>query len=1289
MAAALRTAARTGGIVLFEPFGGLASGLQMCLANGIKVKRYLYCDTDQAAIRAAQHRLGILQQQYPRLLPRSALANTFTALPADVRSITADSLRSAGAAGGDLWFVVAGWPCQDFSDAGGGLGLKGPHSSLFFPLLRVLQELQRLQWRGPAFLLENAPLQLSRRHPHLLQDFEEICTALGCSPLCLDAAQFGSHAHRLRNFWTNLASPSHLRAVLKRVERPPGLHVNQVLHRGWSSKVRDTVERAPFYPCCVPGEPAAVLPTLMARHASWAYSRDGGGVLVSRSDPTQQRAPDSWERELILGFEHGSTAAPDLSEQQRCALLGRSMDQRCVNTVLAASLALARAGHAGVPAPPALCTVLGGGIDLDADADTDDAVVPSSEPGAALCSFPDGLTWLEPAPYNPETEPEENMASVLDGPLIALCARVSDDDPTSAFPLTDTDPVLLSVVDQLAGADGATGDAAGARDIYQDQHCLQYLRDGMVSEPLDPVELKRVMRRANHYRMQGGQLWRVMPNGRLLRCPPPADRRAIVQQSHDLAHLGQKRVVSFLRQHYWWYGLTADVADVVSRCRLCDQANAAGQARPAELQPLPIKGPFYRWGIDLAGELPKTADGNCYVMVAIEHFSKHIELYSIPDKSAATTTRCLLDLICRYGAPAEIVTDQGTEFLGSFEQLLAKCFIDHRTTSSNHPAANGAAERIVQVVKRALRKHVQVEQALDLWDEWLPWLALGYRCSVQRSTGYTPYFMLYGVHPHVPPAVRERMDLPLDFDLAATKSGRDELAIIMQQRAAAIQEAVTAAWGNLEIAQHRDRARYERSRSGLYQSPYETFKVGHYVYLRRGTTRNTLQMPTQPEIYRIIELRPSGVALLRSRRGTLLEHHVEQLLMCHLPDVEPIPLEVPAPGASDSGLRRSSRQQQRAQRKAAAEAPAIAPAPSKRSRRRKDKKPADKKPKSAPAADDDSALLQSPLFTSKERHRQDQLARTYDGTEFYRAFETSAGSGVYQLCHGRVRFIGPRARPYYFKITYEDGDSETMDLEELQWVLNQQSEWLATIPKMRDVAAVLCSLRAVPHQQPWDLSTADGVLRALELLMPGQWPQKHASFLARRLPGGQAVDASQPLRHVPTLETEVTALLDCVDFRGCARVLDPWSGDGAVARVFNARGLPVTTNDLDSQRAATWHEDALQPGFYSAMRARLGRLDALVFSSWFTFLDLALPLAASAADVVACAHVPGHWLTDAPPPRQAWLRSLQSAGRLAIVTGLPRGPMGRRCLWVCVFKTAQLRKRMLRAAPPVPYVVFM
>ena len=147
-----------------------------------------------------------LQQEHPTLLAPSAVVDFRSQLPADVWCIDREALRQAGACKGDQWCVVAGWECQDLSAGGSGAGLQGSHSNTFYALVNALSTMQMLQGsKPPAYIVENVCAQFNYRHEDVREyDYPATCAVLG-EPVALDAARFGSYAHRFRNFWTNLA----------------------------------------------------------------------------------------------------------------------------------------------------------------------------------------------------------------------------------------------------------------------------------------------------------------------------------------------------------------------------------------------------------------------------------------------------------------------------------------------------------------------------------------------------------------------------------------------------------------------------------------------------------------------------------------------------------------------------------------------------------------------------------------------------------------------------------------------------------------------------------------------------------------------------------------------------------------------------------------------------------------------------------------------------------------------------------------------------------------------------
>ena len=90
---------------------------------------------------------------------------------------------------------------------------------------------------------------------------------------------------------------------------------------------------------------------------------------------------------------------------------------------------------------------------------------------------------------------------------------------------------------------------------------------------------------------------------------------------------------------------------VVQACLPSARVKAGFRESGKELHPLSIRGLGYRWGVDFAGPMQKTAAGNTYVLVCIEHFTKWVELIPLPSKSSKDATRALLDgVLSRYGA---------------------------------------------------------------------------------------------------------------------------------------------------------------------------------------------------------------------------------------------------------------------------------------------------------------------------------------------------------------------------------------------------------------------------------------------------------------------------------------------------------------------------------------------------------------------------------------------------------------------------------------------------------------
>ena len=68
--------------------------------------------------------------------------------------------------------------------------------------------------------------------------------------------------------------------------------------------------------------------------------------------------------------------------------------------------------------------------------------------------------------------------------------------------------------------------------------------------------------------------------------------------------------------------------------------------------------------IDSIGPLTEDSKRNKYIIVIIDGFTRWVELYPVPDVTAEVTARvALMDWVDRFGVPAQIMTDNGTQFV--------------------------------------------------------------------------------------------------------------------------------------------------------------------------------------------------------------------------------------------------------------------------------------------------------------------------------------------------------------------------------------------------------------------------------------------------------------------------------------------------------------------------------------------------------------------------------------------------------------------------------------------------
>ena len=103
----------------------------------------------------------------------------------------------------------------------------------------------------------------------------------------------------------------------------------------------------------------------------------------------------------------------------------------------------------------------------------------------------------------------------------------------------------------------------------------------------------------------------------------------------------------------------------------------------------------------------------------------------------------LYELIFRHGCTCIQINDQGREFCNAVSHtLLNLTDTKQRVTSAYHPQANGLVERQNRTIQVSMLKVLEGEQ--ERWPDALQGVLLAFRTARHKSTGQTPFEMLYG-----------------------------------------------------------------------------------------------------------------------------------------------------------------------------------------------------------------------------------------------------------------------------------------------------------------------------------------------------------------------------------------------------------------------------------------------------------------------------------------------------------------------------------------------------------------
>ena len=246
---------------------------------------------------------------------------------------------------------------------------------------------------------------------------------------------------------------------------------------------------------------------------------------------------------------------------------------------------------------------------------------------------------------------------------------------------------------------------------------------------------------------------------------PLGYRRQVFAAFHDQAHPGAKATRRLMGDRVVWPCMNKDITEWVADCQECARSKVTRQPAAA-IQPIPVpQQRFSHIHVDIVGPLPISKEGYRFVFTIIDRASRMLEAVPIANMEATTCRDALIrHWISRFGVPAHLTSDQGTQFTSALWSRTCEVIgTHHNTTTAYHPQSNGMVERPHRRLKEALKARLATVD----WPEHLPWVLLGINVTPREDSGKSAAEMVYGATLTLPAQLAASQELPVDDILHA------------------------------------------------------------------------------------------------------------------------------------------------------------------------------------------------------------------------------------------------------------------------------------------------------------------------------------------------------------------------------------------------------------------------------------------------------------------------------------------------------------------------------------------
>ncbi|KAG1924959.1 interleukin-1 receptor accessory protein-like 1-A, partial [Pimephales promelas] len=316
--------------------------------------------------------------------------------------------------------------------------------------------------------------------------------------------------------------------------------------------------------------------------------------------------------------------------------------------------------------------------------------------------------------------------------------HLEKEDCTTALPKS----TLLTMQEQ---------DGTVSRVVY---YIRRHKRPDKRERAKEPRSVIKLLKHWNKLTLQDGMLFKVKRDHNMNKqlyqfIVPDCLKQQVLHGIHDAAgHQGRSRTLSLARHRFFWTGMAHDIVHYVRNCKRCIVGKTPEPDARAPLENIHTTEPMELICIDFWSA--EQGDKSVDVLVATDHFTKMAFAFPCKNQSAKQVARRLWDdIFCIYGFPKRVHSDQGANFTSKLiKELLDMAEIKKSHTTPYHPMGNGITERFNRTLGSMIRALPPKSKAK--WPQSLRVLTFCYNCTVHETTGFAPFYLMFGRIPRLP-----------------------------------------------------------------------------------------------------------------------------------------------------------------------------------------------------------------------------------------------------------------------------------------------------------------------------------------------------------------------------------------------------------------------------------------------------------------------------------------------------------------------------------------------------------